>query len=956
MLAICHSSFSLQAGVRDPGEWASAASSRGYEAVAICDISGLYGAVHAWRAVEAAGLRPIVGAEFFPLPEVCCTVLVQSNEGYRQLCRLLSAYHLNQNFCFPDAAVSAGVGELIFICRSGLCEGLIREVVPSENLYVMANGYDRGRLWSHMSSDLSLAPLPDAWFIESEDRRTFADLAQLRLRGRHPERVACDHDGVVLPMRGEWAAAHPEYEAVAAEIVERCRFEFDFEACHLPRLDLPFAVRANQRLSELCRSAVTNMYREPRLAQARERLAYEIEMIQASGFADYFLYVNEIIGFAKGRGIPVEVRGSAASSIVSYLLGFTHCCPIEHDLYFERFMNPGRRDCPDIDVDIADNRRDEVVSFCYDRWGEDHVAMVATIQTYRARGALRDAARLLGIDSGKVSRFIEYGDSFPGVTELCETAARLTGLPRHMGVHCGGLIITPFPLTDIAPLFRSSKGVVTIHYEKDQAEMLGLVKMDLLGNSALSVIEEGMRWLADKGERLDEPGPRCDYKVNRLFAKGDTLGIYQCESPGMRQMCRALRPTTRKQVAMALSLIRPGPAAAGMKDAFIRRLRGLEDVSYLHPRMAEFLDNTYGVMLYQEDVMKVAVKLAGYTLADADNLRRAVKGKGGAIFREEKNRFVFEKAAEAGVSADIASAVWDQVSKFASYSYCKAHASVYGRLAWLTARLKAHHPREFYAAILNCHKSMYPGRVFVWDAQRHGIPILPPDITCSEIDWRPTRKGVRAGLGNIRGVRKRTVQKLLAERRRRPFADIVDVSRRVDFQLGELERMVLLGSCRVYGERSELLDQLADVHDDVRQMKLFDGFGRRSCKRLPPIVKVEWTLLGMPISVHPVAIVGRDICQASDMPLHIDRRVSMFGILDAVKYTKTNPKDKTEPRTMSFATLEDPSGLFEVVLFPDTHERFGGIFKSVGPYLVTGQIKEQWDSVTLTVDEALICA
>jgi DNA polymerase III alpha subunit len=330
-----------------------------------------------------------------------------------------------------------------------------------------------------------------------------------------------------------------------------------------------------------------------------------------------------------------------------------------------------------------------------------------------------------------------------------------------------------------------------------------------------------------------------------------------------------------------------------------------------------------------------------------------VKGKGGAVFHEEENRFVFEKASAAGLAAETAAEIWRQVSKFASYSYCKAHASVYGRLAWLTARLKAHYPREFYAAILNCHKSMYPKRVFAWDAMRHGIPVSPPDVTRSDVGWRPTASGLLAGLGGIRGVRSGTVLRIVGERRRRPFADILDLRRRVPFHKGELERLVLLDSCRAFGRREDLLAELDAVGGDPRQMLLFTSPGGSAATRLPPLVKVEWSLTGIPLSLHPVGIVGREVCQAGQMPGCVNRRVSMFGILDAVKYTKTQPKGDAAARTMSFATLEDPSGLFEVVLFPDTHERLEGMFKSVGPYLVTGTVREQWDSVTLEVDDAV---
>jgi DNA polymerase III alpha subunit len=954
MLVLSHSYYSLQTGVRGPQDLAEAAARLGYEALAVTDINGMYGAVHAYHAIREAGLKPLVGAELSINADSRFCVLVKSVEGYRQLCRLLSAFHLNPMFDWGKAV--SGMTELIFLSRSGFAYYQLREVVPKENLYVLCE--DEDGLWGTGPGPARQAGLPDCWFVEEQDRETFADLAVLR-RCRSPGEKIVLSDRPVMMERATWATRHTDYERVACEIVDACTFEFDLGVCHLPELPLPVNETAVSRLTALCHSRLGEVYDRQTVDLAGRRLQRELDVIIANGFAGYFLYVNEIVGFARQRNIPVEVRGSAASSIVSYLLEFTHCCPLEYDLYFERFLNPGRKDCPDIDVDIADNRRDEVIQYCYDRWGEDHVAMIATVQRYRSRGALRDAGRILGISADDMARFIKFGTPFAESARVREIADRLTGLPRHLGVHCGGVIITPFPLTDIAPLFRSAKGVVTLHYEKDQAEMLGLVKMDLLGNSALSVIAEGKRLLASRGIMLKEEGPAYDYKVNRLFANGDTLGVYQCESPGMRQMCRAIRPCSKKAVAMALSLIRPGPAAAGMKDVFLRRLKGLAPVTYLHPRMADFLAGTFGVMLYQEDVMKVAVELAGYSMAEADNLRRAVKGKGDDLFACEKGRFLDEKAVEAGIPRRVAQQVWDHVTQFASYSFCKAHASVYGRLAWVTARLKAHYPAEFYTAVLNCHQSMYPKRVFVWDAIRHGIPVLPPDVCLSLIPWSPTRKGIRAGLACIGGLRQKIQQRIISHREVRPFRYFDDFRERVRPRRDELEKLILIGACRAFGSRKDLLSVLDRDGCGKSQGLLFERpirtSGPRGGGRLPPLIRVELTLTGIPFSLHPVEILGRDIVSAKDMPAKVNRRVSMFGILDAVKHTRA--KSTTgEKRRMSFVTLEDPSGLFEAVLFPSQDERYGGLFKTVGPYLVTGTVKHQWDSLCLEVDEAVVCA
>ncbi len=952
MLAVCHTYYSLQAGVRSPAEWARAAAARGYRVLAAADVDGLYGAVEFYRAAEAEGLRPVIGSTL-PLPGgESLTVLVLSDCGYRQLCRLLTRRNLEERFCLWDYLRAETVDGLLFLARTPAVLGRLAEVVPEGNVYRLPAPDKPARsLWDQpdLGEQIPTLPVPDAWFLEEEDRETFEWLGQLRARSGGACLEKPDWPGAVLPEAVAWQENHPDGAALVERLLARCRFRFEFGYPVFPRLELPTGVTAEAQLRRLCEEALARCYGQSRLGAARDRLEHELRVICANGFADYFLYVHAIVGFAKSRRIPVEVRGSAASSIVTYLLGFTHCCPLEHDLYFERFLNPGRPDLPDIDVDIADNRRDEVIEFCYGRWGQDHVAMIATVQRYRIRRARRDAGRVLDLPAAAVQRYLDGGGPLARQDQLERIAAKLVGLPRHLGVHCGGLVITPGPLNDITPLTRAAKGVVITHFEKDQAEALGLIKMDLLGNSALSVISEGRELLARRGLELPEPGPVYDYKVNRLFAAGDTLGVYQCESPGMRQMCRALKPTNRKEAAAALALIRPGPAASGMKDVFIRRCRGLEKVSYLHSRMAEFLAGTYGVMLYQEDVMKVAVQLAGYSPGEADLLRRLVKDRTDPAFARERRRFVAEKAASAGVPSRIAETIWEQVGQFASYSFCKAHAAVYGRLAWLTARLKAHYPREFYTAVLNAHKSMYPRRVFVWDAMRHGIPVLPVDVCESDLGWTAQVRGIRAGLGLVKGLRQCVARQILAQRGQAAFGSFEDFRRRIGFQGAELENLVLLGACRAWGSREELLEVLGGGGIGAGQPSLFPG----PPPRPPDLLETELLLTGIPFCRHPVDRWEADACPAAQMGHRVNRSVCMVGILDACKFTYTGGEGEKR-RLMSFVTLEDASGLFEVVLFPDQHERYGHLFSGSGPYWVRGRVTEKWDSLVIEAQEVRV--
>ena len=952
MVAICHTHYSLQTGVHSPEEWVQAARDRGFDTLAIADVNGLYGAVHFHRAALQAGIHPIIGSTLHWGGDFECIALAASEKGYQQLCRIVTLVSLDPKSDLVEH-LEGQTDEVLLLSRSpGLIQRLQR-IAKAENVFALpcsrSSSLQRSTsLWDPLPVTAPAVVVPDSWFLTPDDRETFVYLKELRRRSGNEHVMSDEHPGVVLPSASTWRKSAGFTEAADA-IAERCQFRFTCGEPLIPQIKLPTSETAETYLQNLCRAALPRLYKGEAFRAAEPRLDHELSAICGRGFADYFLFVHEIISFAQSKEIPVEVRGSAASSLVSYVLGFTHCCPLEHDLFFERFINPGRRDRPDIDIDIADNRRDEVIRFCYDRWGADHVAMISTVLKYRTRSAVRDAARLLDIPPRQVTAFLDEGKAIAKEDEMCRIASRLVGLPRHLGVHCGGLVITPCPLTDVTPLARAAKGIIITQYEKDQSEAIGLVKMDLLGNTALSVISESQQLLARRGVHFFEPGPASDFKVRRMFERGDTLGIYQCESPGMRQMCLALRPSTQREVSIALSLIRPGPAAAGMKDTFIRRKRGVEPVTYRHPRMADFLSSTYGVMLFQEDVMKVAVNLAGYSLADADVLRRAVsKDRGGGALAEEQHRFVFQKAPEAGVDTATAEEIWAHVSRFASYSYCKAHASVYGRLAWLTARLKAHYPREFYTALLNCHKSMYPTRVFVWDALRHGVPVLPPDVCTSDVRWKLCRGGIRAGLGVVKGLRDSLCHQIVSQARLRGFRDLADLRSRVGFNAGELESLILVGACRKLGDRDDLLAQLWGTGRDYRQLTLFAD----SHVPLPSLLDSELMLTEIPFSAHPVETDGRTGCVAANMGKYLNTEVCMTGILDARKRLHIRDRDGQPGQEMSFVTLEDSSGLFEAVLFPDVHRQFAHLFTRLGPYRVRGLVSSTWDAYTVELREA----
>jgi len=736
--------------------------------------------------------------------------------------------------------------------------------------------------------------------------------------------------------------------ANVAQIVERCDFQLLSGRPILPKVKLAQGATGDRELARLCHCGLAKKY-NPVSRDIVKRLEYELATVRKNRFSDYFLVVHEIVNFAKQNRIPVDVRGSAAGSLISHVLGFTRVCPVEHNLYFERFMNPGRTDCPDIDVDLCWRKRDEVIRFCYEHWGSENVAMVCNINRYRRRSAIRDAGRALGLEPVQINQ-LARGGKIKRTSLVYKLAERLIGIPRHLGVHCGGIVVTPYPVSHIAPLERAHKGVVITQYDKDAAEAVGLVKIDLLGNRALSTVNEAVR--ISKRRQSDDGDvdfDASDKKTAQMLSAGDSLGVFQSESPGMRQLLRGLKVRSKKDLAIALSLIRPGPASGGMKAAFIERHVHGKPFEYLHPKLKQLLGETYGVMLYQEDVMRIAVEVAGYTVADADRFRSEVSKKvSPARLQAQYLDFVRSKAEQAGIERQCAERIWDEILRFAAYSYCKAHATVYANIAWQTAYLKAHYPLEFYCSLFNNHHGMYPLRVYVWEAKRHGIKILPPHVNHSDIEWSLEGKAIRAGLNIVKGLSALTAHAIVTERQVRTFHNVAELRRRVAFRRPELQNLIHVGACDGLGPtRPAMLNRLCFALPDRDQPMLFDIYRDRSVERLPDYdrvakLKAELDVASVSFGLHPAVLLPTGYVPAIRLGRLVGRKTTVAGFVATARRARTN-----DSRVMGFVTLEDATGLVEISFFPDRLELYQSICSYGGPVWIRGRVTEHLSSITL---------
>ena len=941
----CRSYYSLLRGSVSVQRWIAEAGRCGYSAIALADVNSLCGAVDFYKAAAQANIKPVLGVEILTDSQRAI-LLAEDRAGYKNLCRITTARNLCPRFDLIEQVRGNNKGVICIADQPELLHEL-KEYLDKDHLFAACHEpyhVECAKTWA-------VEPLACTTFnmIDNEDivtAKLLAKIRQLSGEGAGPS----DNCGFnVLISQQQLAQKFHDYpEAVrhAQEIAERCSLQLLNGRYYLPKVKLGKGKSADNELAKLCHLGLASRYK-PVSKDVLKRLEYELAVIQKAKFSDYFLVVHDIVNFAKRNNIPVEVRGSAAGSLVSHVLGFTRVCPIENHLYFERFMNPGRKDCPDIDIDLCWRRRDDVINYCYENWGFDHVAMISNVNRYRRKSAIRDAARALDFKPAEIDRLVR--DHAPGAdSAVYKLAQKIVGMPRHLGLHCGGIVITPSQVRDIVPLERAAKGVIVTQYDKDAAEAVGLIKIDLLGNRALSTVNGAVNIISKNTNSLNIEclGPQ-DSKTGKMLSAGDSLGVFQCESPGMRQLLRGLGVKTKKDVAIALSLIRPGPASGGMKAEYIERHVNAKPFEYLHPKMKDMLGETYGVMLYQEDVMRIAVEVAGYSVADADRFRSEVSSKVPASrLHNQYVDFVYSRAEQAGIDRHAAEAIWDDILRFAAYSYCKAHATVYANIAWQTAFLKANYPQAFYTSLFNNHHGMYPLRVYVWDAIRHGVKILPPHVNRSDMEWTPEAKAIRAGLNIIKGLSYKTMQAIIEQRMTRIFAGIEDLRARVKFRGPELRNLIRVGACDGLGmSRPQMMTRLYLAPANPGQLLLFDAGGNLS--QLPEYdrmakLQAEVEVTGIPFSIHPAVLFQTRHVPAAELDKFINKRITVAGFIAAARRARTS-----NGKVMGFVTLEDSSGLAEVTFFPDQLEKYRGICRISGPVWVSGRVTRHLSSIAV---------
>ena len=979
-----HSSYSPMWGVPTVEALCQAVTQQGQRYLALTDTNGLYGAIRFLEVARQQGLKPIIGTELVFGPHRA-VLLARDTTGYANLCRILSARHCDESFNFILTVTEHRTGLIILSDDPVVLTSL--QADSGEDLYVELTPRSALQETVALSRRLRLPPVATtrAAFLHPADyqahrllRAIFGNTTLSRLKADH-----CALPSHWLMPKSVLARQLPHVpEAITntLRIAESCHTDWDFKQTIFPSFRQLSSKDAFQTLS--CKTYDGALWRYGTLsATVRERIEKELRAIHDKGYADYFLVVDEIV-----RQAPRTCgRGSAAASIVAYCLGITHVDPIRHNLLFERFLNPGRHDPPDIDVDFPWDERPKILEWVFTQYGHQHTAMVANQNTLATRAALREIAKVYGLPAGEIGKALnflqrraDFVDLEPGTTvkdwardvclalnlrhpwpDILYWSMRLDGHFRNLGLHPGGVVLVPDEIRRYVPVEISASNLPVIQWEKDQTEEAGLVKIDLLGNRSLAVIRDALAAIAQNtGHKIDYAtwDPISDPATNDLIRHGETMGCFYVESPATRLLLKKLwaeMPPARRAVAdvfdylvVVSSLIRP--AANTFVDDFIRRAHGGPYTSP-HPFLDEILAETHGIMVYQEDVMKVAVALGGFSVEDGDQLRKVLSKKHKARRLRDYQVQFYKGAMSRGVERSVINAIWAMIMSFAGYSFCKPHSASYAQVSFKSAYLRAHYPAEFIAAVVSNQGGYYSAFAYLSEGRRMGLTILPPDINASVWAYTGSETTVRVGLMQIKGLHEDLANRIITERNQHgPYQSLSDFLCRIETEYTQAKLLIKAGC----------FDSIAG--ELTRPALLWRIFASQATKP-PGYIPIpmeysaqkqlhhELTLFGFPLRCHPLdllseALVGTSRILAKDVGQYVGKEVTLIGWLLTEKIVSTK---KGQP--MEFMTLEDQTGMYDATLFPTTYRQYCHLLATNQAYVLTGLVEEHFSTVTVTV-------
>lgn len=1010
-----HSPFSFLDGGSSIEELVLEAARLNMSALAITDHNNLCASVKFNQAAALAGITPITGCEVTMEDGSHLTLLARHARAYSSICALLTRAHLSHPRGQPRVAVEdlVRLEDTIVLsgCRRGklaalILNGRFKEAEQQARRYLDLLGRDNffielqdnllpgNRQLNYyllqlaQNLDLEPAATNNAHYARQDDFIIHDLLSCVRTLSRVqdilPERPLNREQYLKSPRQmKELFSFCPRAAHNTLRIAGECEVVFKEKVLHFPYFELP-AGDPVLHLRRLTFEGARRRYGKINPA-VRERLEHELHVIEKMGFAGYFLLVHDLVRFARREGIRYAGRGSAADSLVAYCLYVCEVDSLERGLLFERFMSPERAELPDIDIDFEARHRDRVIDYVYRKYGTERVARVATYNTYRARSSIRDIGKVLGFDQdqldsiakrlpyfsqadnirGLMGRLPElrdsplHGERFQVLLDVCE---RIAGFPRFLGTHLGGVVISDCPLTRLSPLQRSALGPVITQFDKDDVEDLGLVKLDLLSLRTLSAVNDTVCSINREKKELDYDSiPLDDRATYQRLSRGETIGVFQLESPAQRALQARLGADRMEDVVASVALIRPGPIKGNMVEPYIARRQGKEAISYLHPRLEPILNKTYGVVLFQEQVIEIAMAIAGFTPGEADQLRRVMTHARSPEAMEEIGRRFIEKAAANGVGEETATAIFSGMAGYASYGFCEAHAAAFAATSFKTAYLLEHYPGQYYTALLNNQPlGYYPANVLCTEARNRGIKILPPDVNLSADDFEFAGAAIRVGLKQVKGIKREEINSIVGSRQDRPFSSLADFMLRAAVALDSAENLIKCGALdSLFPNRRQLLFQLPYLEKRERQKPLAfpppslpgPGIGDFSEAEKRAL---EYAILGLNIDDHFMAglraeLKQKQICSSRELRALPDNTpVKVCGLL----LRPHRPPTRSGKITV-FMSLEDEFGLIEVTVFEDIYMLYGQLIfaPQSGPLLVKGHTQRRGSGVSVTARE-----
>ncbi|WP_307585084.1 DNA polymerase III subunit alpha [Paenibacillus wynnii] len=1050
-----HSEYSLLDGAARITDLVRQADEYGMKSLALTDHGVMYGAIPFYKACIEKGIKPIIGCEAYltagsrrergsrkDQPIYHLILLVKNETGYKNLMKLISIGHLEGQHYKPriDMEVLASYSEGI-ICLSAclggevpqhLLHGRDEEARKAALRYKEIFGDDFYlELQDHgipeqkrvnpkliaLSAEcgIPLVATNDVHYLAREDAEV-QDVLICIGTGKtvdDEERFKIGTDQLFMKSGQEMAALFPHVPQALENsliIAEKCNLELEFGKHILPAYaPLPEGMDSSAYLRELCTLGLEERYSDtPRWASAeqredaKKRLAYELDVIENMGFSDYFLIVWDFIAYCHRQGIATGPgRGSSAGSLTAYSLRITDVDPLKYNLLFERFLNPQRITMPDIDIDFSDERREEVIAYVVNKYGDEHVAQIITFGTLAARAAVRDVGRAMNLPYGEVdkaaklipgqlgisiARALESTpelkalyDGYPKTRALLDMAMKVEGMPRHASTHAAGVVISKGPLTDAVPLQEGNESTALTQYSMEHLESVGLLKMDFLGLRTLSIIERCMSWIREMtGETPDfRRIPDNDTETYDMLGAGETTGVFQLESAGVRRVLKDMKPNVFEDIISVLALYRPGPMEFIPK--YIQGKHGQVEVEYPHRDLKPILSDTYGIIVYQEQIMQIASLMAGFSLGEADLLRRAVSKKKRETLDKERGHFV-EGSLKQGYGERDANAVYDMIVRFADYGFPRAHAAAYGILSFQTAYLKAHYPVQFMSsmltAVMGTHRKVAE---YVLECRRMGILVLPPDVNESRVLFTPVTGEdaghIRFGLAAVKNVGTLAVENIMKVRQERPFDSLLDFCRRVDLRVCNkrvVESLLQSGAFdRLPGHRAQLLAMLDETVDaavkwrkerDELQIQLFDDLVETPNWeiRYPDIprftgaqqLEMERELLGLYLSGHPLDDTA-DLLEEIGLQRLMDlgevpdeSQTVTAGMVVSIKEITTK-----QGKSMAFVEWEDQIERCEVVLFPEVWKRSRGLIEKGALLALRAKVQQGDEGFKLLAEE-----